>query len=131
MLLADALADLPPDYREVIILRNLERLRFDAHRADAEVRQPRPRREVADGPARAEGGLPPLVVAEVGEEAAQGGPLVVDGLPDPVGVHDGISTEPEPEPARGRITVVTSVVIWSVGSKAGSGMARSCRTTPV
>ena len=29
ILLADALADLPPDYREVIILRNLERLRFD------------------------------------------------------------------------------------------------------
>ena len=29
VLLADALADLPPDYREVIILRNLERLRFD------------------------------------------------------------------------------------------------------
>jgi RNA polymerase sigma-70 factor (ECF subfamily) len=29
VLLANALADLPPDYREVIILRNLERLRFD------------------------------------------------------------------------------------------------------
>jgi RNA polymerase sigma-70 factor, ECF subfamily len=29
VLLADALAGLPPDYREVIILRNLERLRFD------------------------------------------------------------------------------------------------------
>ena len=29
MLLADALAGLPPDYREVIILRNLERLRFE------------------------------------------------------------------------------------------------------
>ena len=29
VLLADALADLPPDYREVIILRNLERLRFE------------------------------------------------------------------------------------------------------
>jgi RNA polymerase sigma-70 factor (ECF subfamily) len=29
VLLADALARLPPDYREVIILRNLERLRFD------------------------------------------------------------------------------------------------------
>ena len=29
VLLADALAGLPPDYREVIILRNLERLRFE------------------------------------------------------------------------------------------------------
>jgi RNA polymerase sigma-70 factor (ECF subfamily) len=29
VLLADALAGLPPDYREVIILRNLERRRFD------------------------------------------------------------------------------------------------------
>lgn len=29
VILADALAALPPDYREVIILRNLERLRFD------------------------------------------------------------------------------------------------------
>jgi len=29
VLLADALAALPPDYREVIVLRNLERLRFD------------------------------------------------------------------------------------------------------
>ena len=29
VLLADALAALPPDYREVIILRNLERLRFE------------------------------------------------------------------------------------------------------
>ncbi len=29
VLLADALAALPADYREVIILRNLERLRFE------------------------------------------------------------------------------------------------------
>ncbi|HZW32751.1 MAG TPA: sigma-70 family RNA polymerase sigma factor [Isosphaeraceae bacterium] len=29
VLLADALAGLPPDYREVIILRNIERLRFE------------------------------------------------------------------------------------------------------
>jgi RNA polymerase sigma-70 factor (ECF subfamily) len=29
VLLADALANLPPDYREVIVLRNLERLRFE------------------------------------------------------------------------------------------------------